>query len=123
MENLEGGQGFFGGFSSGSWATSTSTMSAAANGLSMAVGSRDSLFSAPRAPEMVSDRYIKQNKIDAHAFKRTAGNVRANQLSRYNIFKDKAKHNQLWIGTNNPKSRDWRMTQYCLEDLLRFWRK
>ncbi len=95
----------------------------AINGLGMALGSKNSHFSEPRSPEKVSDEYIKSNRVDAHAFKQSAGKVPPGKLSRYNIYKDKANHNRLWVGTNNTKNRDWRLTPYSFKDLAKFWRK
>lgn len=118
------GDGFSGGGSHGvSWNEIIDSFKAAANGLCLASGARDSLLSEPKSPELIKDNYIKSNKIDAHMFKNKAGNVPQGKLSKYNIYKDKANHNRLWVGSNNIKNRDWRETMYFFDDLITLWRK
>ena len=75
----------------------------------------------PISPEKVSDSYIKQNRIDAHAFKNQAGQVPRNMLSKYDIYKDKANSNTLWVGTK--QSTDWRQTNYTFKELTMVWTK
>jgi hypothetical protein len=101
----------------GLWSSFVGALDSASYGLSMAMGS------APRSPEMVSKRYIDTNNIDAHRFKQKAGNVSQKQQSRYDIYKDKADRNRLWVGSKNPKNRDWRPTKYFFDDLYKCWRK
>ena len=75
----------------------------------------------PKSPRKVDDGYIKSNSIDAHAFKNKAGKIPKNQISRYDIYKDTASKNRLWIGDKSQST--WKPTDYYFDDLKRIWRK
>ena len=61
IENVDGGQGFFGGVSGSSWATFTSTMRSAASGLNMAVGAHNG-FQTHHMLSNVNKTYTPQYK-------------------------------------------------------------
>ena len=107
----------------GGWGSLMGAFDGASFGLSLAMGGHDGMALAPTSPTMVSDNFIKKNNIDAHGFKQHVGRVDSRKLSKYNIYKDTADQNRLWVGSNNPKNRDRRCTNYILEDLLSLWRK
>ena len=69
----------------------------------------------PKSPKKVSDQYISQKNIDAHAFKNKAGGIPKSQISRYDIYQDTANKGQLWVGSKNRKI--WRETIYYFEEL------
>ena len=75
----------------------------------------------PKSPAKVNKKYIESNDIDAHAFKREAGKISSNQISKYDIYKDTADKGKLWIGDKAGKV--WRETKYYFEDLVNMWRK
>ena len=75
----------------------------------------------PVSPAKVSESYIKQNQIDAHAFKQYAASVPQKMLSRYDIYKDTANKNVLWVGTK--QHTDWRQTKYTFVELTTEWIK
>ena len=77
--------------------------------------------SKPVSPEKVSDSFIRHNNIDAHAFKNQAAGVPRSMLSKYDIYKDKANNNQLWVGTK--QYTDWRITNYTFKELTMVWTK
>ena len=73
----------------------------------------------PKSPQKISESYIAQNNIDAHAFKRHAG-VSRKKLSLFDIYKDKADNGRLWVGSKDY--RKWFPTKYYFKDLIS-WKK
>ena len=75
----------------------------------------------PASPKKVSADYIRQNNIDAHAFKNKAGGIPKNMISRHDIYRDTANKSKIWVGSKNGKT--WKETKYFFEDLAEKWTK
>ena len=73
----------------------------------------------PKSPEKVKDSYIKQNKIDAHAVKKEILGNKSKDIAKYDIFKDKANSNRIWLG--NKSQTVWHDTGYYLDELLTYF--
>ncbi len=112
------------------------SLSNALSGLAMAAGERPSGISLstssanyptnrtntsavkPVSPKKVSDSYISQNKIDAHAFKENALGTQKG-ISQYDIFRDTKNNGQLWVG--NKSQTVWIPTEYTFSNLKVYW--
>ena len=70
----------------------------------------------PISPEKIRDSYIKNNNIDAHALKREILGNKSKNIAKFDIFKDKAANNRIWLG--NKAQTIWYDTDYYLEDLI-----
>ncbi len=70
----------------------------------------------PISPEKVKESYIKNNNIDAHALKREVLGNKSKDIAKFDIFKDKASNNRIWLG--NKSQTVWYDTTYYLEDLI-----
>ena len=74
---------------------------------------------APNSPEKVKASYIKQNKIDAHALKKEILGNKSKDIAKFDIFKDKANSNRIWLG--NKSQTVWHDTGYYIDDLLTYF--
>lgn len=74
---------------------------------------------APTSPEKLKDSYIKQNKINAHELKREVLGNKSKNIAKYDIFKDKANLNRIWLG--NKSQTVWHDTGYYINDLLTYF--
>ena len=75
----------------------------------------------PESPDKVSNSYINNNNIDAHRFKNKAAGIPQSQISRYDIYRDKANGGILWVG--NKAQTVWKATKYYFKDLKEIWTK
>ena len=73
----------------------------------------------PNSPEKVKDSYIRQNKIDAHAVKKEILGNKSKDIAKYDIFKDKANSNRIWLG--NKSQTVWHDTGYYLDELITYF--
>ena len=64
---------------------------------------------------------ISKVTVKMHTLKHKAGKIPKNQISRYDIYKDTASKNRLWIGDKSQST--WKPTDYYFDDLKKIWRK